>query len=193
MDIQTVGKTLEARGQILRGDLNGINGRSVAVQSIDRGHVHAGLGVVEGDGQVSAVPFLADDGRRFVVDGADALILRFHHAVKVAGGDFEGSVFGHGGGVGLGPGFRHFHGFISQKDPELRDRQRPGHLHLKGDGAVIHAVSDGQLEVRLCRREPENDEVDDDERNNIEENAFRPLFFPFPLPDGMAAGRCGIL
>ena len=39
----------------------------------------------------------------------------------------------------------------------------------------------------------QNEEVDDDERNNIEENAFRPLLFPFPLPDGMAAGRCGIL
>ena len=193
MDIQTVGKTLEACGQILCGDLNGINGRSVAVQRIDRGHVHAGLGVVEGDGKVSAVPFLADDGRRFVVDGADALILRFHHAVKVAGGDFEGSVFCHGGSVGFGFCFRHFHRLISQKDPELRDRQRSGHLHLEGDGAVIHAVSDGQIEVRLCRREPENDEVDDDERNNIEENAFRPLFFPFPLPDGMAAFRNGIL
>ena len=193
MDIQTVGKTLEARGQILRGDLNGINGRSVAVQSIDRGHVHAGLGVVEGDRQIGAVPVLAYDGRRFVVDGADALILRFHHAVKVAGGDFEGSVFCHGRSVGFGSCFRHFHRFISQKDPELRDRQRPGHLHLKGDGAVIHTVSDGQIEVRLCRCKPENDEVDDDERNNIKENAFRPLLFPFPLPDGMAAGRCGIL
>ena len=193
MDIQAVGKTLEARGQILRGDLNGINGRSVAVQSIDRGHVHAGLGVVEGDRQIGAVPVLAYDGRRFVVDGADALILRFHHAVKVAGGDFEGSVFCHGRSVGFGSCFRHFHRFISQKDPELRDRQRPGHLHLKGDGAVIHTVSDGQIEVRLCRCKPENDEVDDDERNNIKENAFRPLLFPFPLPDGMAAGRCGIL
>ena len=193
MDIQAVGKTLEARGQILRGDLNGINGRSVAVQSIDRGHVHAGLGVVESDGQVSAVPFLADDGRRFVVDGADALILRFHHAVKVAGGDFEGSVFCHGRSVGFGSCFRHFHRFISQKDPELRDRQRPGHLHLKGDGAVIHTVSDGQIEVRLCRCKPENDEVDEDERNNIEENAFRPYLLPLFLPGGMWGARCGIL
>ena len=193
MDIQAVGKTLEARGQILRGDLNGINGRSVAVQSIDRGHVHAGLGVVEGDGQVSAVPFLADDGRRFVVDGADALILRFHHAVKVAGGDFEGSVFCHGRSVGFGSCFRHFHGFISQKDPEFRDRQRPGHLHLEGDGAVIHTVSDGQIEVRLCRCKPENDEVDEDERNNIEENAFRPYLLPLFLPGGMWGARCGIL
>ena len=193
MDIQAVGKTLEARGQILRGDLNGINGRSVAVQSIDRGHVHAGLGVVESDGQVSAVPFLADDGRRFVVDGADALILRFHHAVKVAGGDFEGSVFCHGRSVGFGSCFRHFHGFISQKDPELRDRQRPGHLHLEGDGAVIHTVSDGQIEVRLCRCKPENDEVDEDERNNIEENAFRPYLLPLFLPGGMWGARCGIL
>ena len=193
MDIQAVGKTLEARGQILRGDLNGINGRSVAVQSIDRGHVHAGLGVVESDGQVSAVPFLADDGRRFVVDGADALILRFHHAVKVAGGDFEGSVFCHGRGVGLGTCFRHFHRLFSQEDPELRDRQRPGHLHLKGDGAVIHTVSDGQIEVRLCRCKPENDEVDEDERNNIEENAFRPYLLPLFLPGGMWGARCGIL
>ena len=193
MDIQAVGKTLEARGQILRGDLNGINGRSVAVQSIDRGHVHAGLGVVESDGQVSAVPFLADDGRRFVVDGADALILRFHHAVKVAGGDFEGSVFCHGRSVGFGSCFRHFHGFISQKDPEFRDRQRPGHLHLEGDGAVIHTVSDGQIEVRLCRCKPENDEVDEDERNNIEENAFRPYLLPLFLPGGMWGARCGIL
>ena len=193
MDIQAVGKTLEARGQILRGDLNGINGRSVAVQRIDRGHVHAGLSIVEGDRQIGAVPVLAYDGRRFVVDGADALILRFHHAVKVAGGDFEGSVFCHGRSVGFGSCFRHFHGFISQKDPEFRDRQRPGHLHLEGDGAVIHTVSDGQIEVRLCRCKPENDEVDEDERNNIEENAFRPYLLPLFLPGGMWGARCGIL
>ena len=83
MDLQTVCFCPEHDSVFFFIDIQRRYRIAVQVQSGNSAHVHAGLGVFEGNGENGNIQFFADDRRRLIIDGGDVLVLGLSHAVFV--------------------------------------------------------------------------------------------------------------
>jgi len=186
VDLEAVGQRLEGDDAVLVGDLRRRDAGPFRVHRVDRAEIDAGKVVGERDGQERPVKLFADDGRRLLVDGADALVLDLFHAVEEAHADLQGPVLLHRSGVDLVPGLGELERLLVKHHGKLH-----GHAalqaYLDGDLPVVFGVAYGQREIRLRGREAEDDIVYDDKGRQADQEERDPglsglSFLPFYMP-----------
>ena len=172
MDLQTVCLCPEHGPQFFFIDIQRRYRIAVQVQGGDCAHVHAGLGVFEGNSENGNIQLFADDRRRLIINGGDVLVLGLGHAVFVTDLHFQRPVSVQDSVVEVLSFLfcRDLH--VVQLDAELAGLQASAGLDGKIYGLIVARILDHKSEVGARGHIKEDGHIDEDKGDQIPEDAL---------------------